>query len=174
MILHESNTAFIKNEYFKTIIQNTPLVSVDLIVKHNNKILLGKRVNKPARSYWFTLGGRVLKNEKMQDAIKRITKEELGTVSDTIPKFIGIYEHMYDDSIFENISTHYVNIAYEINILNFDNLPKKQHDAYQWFDLEDLMQDKYVHDYVKDYFSIEQGTVPHTKQELKCQKRKLL
>ena len=36
-------------EVFKTVVEHTPLVSVDLIVKNRNKILLGKRINKPAQ-----------------------------------------------------------------------------------------------------------------------------
>jgi colanic acid biosynthesis protein WcaH len=57
MILKEKRIDFLEDIVFKTIIENTPLVSVDLIIKNENKILLGKRVNKPAQGYWFTLGG---------------------------------------------------------------------------------------------------------------------
>ena len=52
MILQENNTGYLEGDLFKTIIDNTPLVSVDLIVKHEGKVLLGKRVNKPAQGYW--------------------------------------------------------------------------------------------------------------------------
>lgn len=45
-------------------------------------------------------------------------------------KFIGIFEHFYDDSIFEKISTHYVNHGYLVKI----------HEKNE------------VHKYVKDYF----------------------
>ena len=67
--MHENNPAYLAGDLFKTIIDNTPLVSVDLIVKHKGKVLLGKRVNKPAQGYWFTLGGRIFKNESIQSAI---------------------------------------------------------------------------------------------------------
>ncbi len=76
MILQETNPGYLRGDLFKTIIENTPLVSVDLIVKHKGKVLLGKRVNKPAQGYWFTLGARVLKNERIQDAITRICNVE--------------------------------------------------------------------------------------------------
>ena len=56
------------------IIDATPLVSVDLIIENRLKqILLGKRVNRPAQGYWFVPGGRILKNETIKDAIKRIS-----------------------------------------------------------------------------------------------------
>jgi len=38
---------------FKTIIDSAPLTSIDILLKKDNKILLGKRVNKPAQGYFF-------------------------------------------------------------------------------------------------------------------------
>ena len=161
MTLHENNLAYLHGDDFKKVIENTPLVSVDLIVKKEGKILLGKRVNKPAKGYWFTLGGRVLKNEKIKDAIIRIAREELGIILDTRPKFIGVFEHLYDDSIFDGVTTHYLNLGCEIEVSGIDDLPTKQHDHYRWFNLDELLQSSRVHKYVKDYFSSEQGTVPN-------------
>jgi len=165
MILQENNPRYLRGELFQTIIENTPLVSVDLIVKHEEKILLGKRVNKPAQGYWFTLGGRVLKNENIQNAIKRIGKQELGIILDSNPKFIGVFEHLYDESIFDTVSTHYVNLAYEIEVSGLEDMPKDQHNEYRWFSLEELIQSDEVHPYVKDYFTEQKGTVPQQKEK---------
>ena len=165
MTLQENNPGYLEGDLFKTIIENTPLVSVDLIIKCKNKILLGKRVNEPAKGYWFTLGGRVLKNECIQDAITRIGKLELGIILENDPTFIGIFEHMYDDSIFDANSTHYLNLAYEIEISGLKDLPKDQHNDYRWFDLEELIQSKEVHPYVKDYFMEQKGTIPQEKEK---------
>ena len=164
MILQEINPAYIRGDLFKTIIDHTPLVSVDLIVKKKDKVLLGKRVNKPAKGFWFTLGGRVLKNESIENAIKRIEKLELGVSIESDPKFIGVFEHFYDDSIFDGVSTHYLNIGYEIEVSGLENLPKDQHDDYRWFELEELIQSDEVHSYVKDYFTNEKGTVRQLKE----------
>ena len=162
--MQETNPGYLTGDMFKTIIDNTPLVSVDLIVKHNGKVLLGKRVNKPAQGYWFTLGGRVLKNESIQSAIQRIGKLELGIIIDSSPKFIGVFEHLYDDSIFEDVSTHYVNLAYEIEVSGLEDLPEDQHNDYRWFGLEELIQSSEVHKYVKDYFTKQKGTVPQEEE----------
>ena len=57
---------FLEKELFSSIIENTPLISIDLVVKnHENKILLGKRINKPAYNSWFVPGGRIYKDEKI-------------------------------------------------------------------------------------------------------------
>ena len=164
MILQENNPAYLKGEVFKTIINNTPLISVDLIVKNRDKVLLGKRVNKPAQGYWFTLGGRVLKNESIERAIERIKKDELGIIVDCNPKFLGVFEHLYEDSIFEGVSTHYLNLGYELEVSSLEDLPTEQHDDYRWFGLEELMQSSEVHHYVKDYFTEQKGTVPQNKE----------
>lgn len=141
---------------FKILVDIAPLISIDFIIKNSeNKILLGKRVNKPAKDYYFTLGGRVYKNETINEAKKRVLKEEVGVNIDGYnPKFIGVFEHFYKDSfVDDNISTHYVNLAYEINISYIQDLPNKQHSNYIWLSLNELLNFNEVHKYVKDYFN---------------------
>ncbi|MDZ7819168.1 MAG: GDP-mannose mannosyl hydrolase [Aliarcobacter sp.] len=140
---------------FKTVVDNTPLISIDFIVKNSdNKILLGKRVNEPAKNHLFTLGGRVYKNEKLNDAKKRILKDELGlNIDEYTSNFIGVFEHFYQNSfVDDNISTHYVNLAYEIHVSYIQDLPKAQHNSYIWLSLDELINSNEVHKYVKDYF----------------------
>ncbi len=148
-------SSFLSNQEFKTVVDCAPLVSIDFIVKNkDNKILLGRRVNKPAQDFLFSIGGRIYKNEKIIDAKQRILKDELNLdLKEYTPKFIGIFEHFYNDSFLDDkISTHYVNFAYEINISYIQNLPKDQHNDYVWLSLDELSNSSEVHDYVKDYF----------------------
>ena len=140
------------DQTFKTVIISTPLISIDLLVKKDNKILLGKRINKPAQSYLFSIGGRVYKNETIDNAMMRIAKDELNFSLKLTPRFIGVFEHFYDDSIYQDVSTHYVNLAYEIEIEEILNLPNEQHNEYQWLTIDELLESKQVHKYVKDYF----------------------
>jgi colanic acid biosynthesis protein WcaH len=140
-------------ETFERVVSSTPLISVDLIVKKEAKVLLGKRTNRPAQGYWFTIGGRIYKDEKISEGIKRVAKEELNLALEQEPKFLGVYEHFYDDSIFDKTSTHYVNLGFEIEVKELLNLPKEQHTKYKWFSLDRLLKDKDVHKYVKAYFS---------------------
>ena len=137
---------------FKTIIDSAPLISIDILLKKDGKVLLGKRVNKPAQGYFFSMGGRVNKNEAIANAMARIAKNELNIELKYIPKFIGVFEHFYDDSIYEDVSTHYVNLAYEYEVEEIPNLPTKQHSEYRWFTIDELLQSVQVHKYTKDYF----------------------
>ena len=128
------------NQTFKTVINSTPLISIDLLVKKDNKILLGKRINKPAQGYLFSIGGRVYKNETINSAMMRIANNELNISIKLTPSFIGVFEHFYDDSIYQDISTHYINLAYEIEIEETLNLPIKQHNEYQWLTIDELLK----------------------------------
>jgi len=150
------------NKNFKTVIDSTPLISIDLLVKKDNKILLGRRINKPAQGYFFSIGGRVYKNESIQQAMSRLAQTELNielffSISPrgvkSTPKFVGVFEHFYGDGIYENISTHYINLAYEFNVDDeMLNLPTDQHNEYQWFSIKELLKSEQVHKYVKGYF----------------------
>ena len=140
------------NQTFKTVINSTPLISIDLLIKKDNKILLGMRINKPAQGHLFSIGGRVYKNETINKAIIRIAKNELNIKLKALPRFIGVFEHFYDDSIYQDVSTHYVNLAYEVEIEKIPSLPIEQHNEYQWLTIDELLKSKQVHKYVKHYF----------------------
>ena len=137
---------------FKTIIDSAPLISIDILLKRDGKVLLGKRINKPAQGYFFSTGGRINKNESIDSAMAHIAKNELNIELKYIPKFIGIFEHFYDDSIYKDVSTHYVNLAYEYEVEEIPDLPTEQHSKYKWFTIGELLESKQVHKYVKDYF----------------------
>ena len=140
------------DQIFKTIVDSAPLVFIDILIKKGNKILLGKRVNKPAQGYFFSIGGRINKNEFIDNAMARVALNELNIDLKSTPEFIGVFEHFYDDSIYENVSTHYVNIAYEYEMEETPDLPTEQHSEYQWFTVNELLNSDQVHKYTKDYF----------------------
>ena len=68
----------LNKEDFYSVVKKTPLVSVDFIIKNNGKILLGYRNNNPARGTYFTPGGVIFKDEKINEAISRVLNDELG------------------------------------------------------------------------------------------------
>ena len=140
------------DQIFKTVVDSAPLISIDILIKKGNKILLGKRINKPAQGYFFSIGGRINKNETIDNAMARVALNELNIDLKSTPEFIGVFEHFYNDSMYENVSTHYVNLAYEYEVEEIPNLPTEQHSEHQWFSVEELLNSDQVHLYVKDYF----------------------
>jgi len=148
---------FLDKQTFSTVIENTPLVSIDLIVKNpNGQVLLGERLNRPAKGFWFVPGGRILKNESLADAFKRLTKEELGSeFSIEHAKLIGPFDHFYQDNVFgDEFTTHYVAIGYELQFSEeLSQLPTDvQHQRYQWLGIDDLQASDVVHENTKKYF----------------------
>ena len=141
---------------FKTIIQHTPLVSIDLVVENEQgEILLGCRNNRPAKGYWFVPGGRILKDESLAAAFKRLTLHELGKelcLSDA--QFIGPFEHFYTDNVTtEAFTTHYVVLAYRLSVNASElNLPLDQHSRYAWMTIDHLLAHEKVHRHTRWYF----------------------
>lgn len=146
---------------FATVIKSTPLVSIDLVVINAvGQALLGQRLNRPAKGSWFVPGGRVLKDESLNAAFKRLTLDELGCEFDiTQASLLGPYDHFYNDNVFGNeFTTHYVALGY---VLQLDSeltlLPLNiQHGQYQWFDISTLLNDTAVHLHTQWYFESQQ------------------
>ena len=67
-------------------------------------------------------------------------KNELNVEQKSIPKFIGVFEHLYDDSIYRVLSTHSVNLAYEYEMEETLNLTTEQYSEYQWFVINELLK----------------------------------
>lgn len=155
---------FLPADTFETVVDTTPLVSIDLVVKNSNgQILLGRRTNRPAQGFWFVPGGRIRKNESLAAAFKRLTLDELGIeLHIQNATYLGLYEHFYDDSIFtdtgKSVSTHYVVSAFEIVVDSVDlSLPDQQHNDYRWQTEADLLIDSEVHVHSKWYFQKGKG-----------------
>jgi colanic acid biosynthesis protein WcaH len=155
---------------FRAVIDNTPLISIDLVVLDSSgRVLLGQRLNRPAQGFWFVPGGRILKSESLASAFRRLTLDKLGIEIDIADaRYLGLYEHFYDDSIYTDeskdvdISTHYVVNGFEIVLISAKNLttnnvPAEQHGAYRWFSEEELMSFDEVHVHSKWYFDKDKG-----------------
>lgn len=148
---------FLSKQRFSQVIESTPLVSIDLVIEdENGQVLLGKRLNRPAQGFWFVPGGRILKDEKLDDAFARLTLEELGHECKlSQATLLGPYTHLYDDYVFGNeFSTHYVAIAYKLTVTRTElNLPRDiQHSQYRWCDKDELLTSDKVHIHTKWYF----------------------
>jgi colanic acid biosynthesis protein WcaH len=141
---------------FLDVIKNTPLVAIDLVVFNpEGKVLVGLRKNNPAKGWWFTPGGRIRKDETLDDAFARISQQELGvTLKRSDAKLLDIYEHLYPNNVAnEDFSTHYVVVGYAITLqeaLNPEDFAN-QHEQAQWLSVTDLLASEYVHENTKAY-----------------------
>ena len=67
---------YIPDPEYKLIINNIPVLCVDLLIIHDGKCLLLKRNNEPAKGEFWFAGGRVRKFETIENAALRISKTE--------------------------------------------------------------------------------------------------
>jgi colanic acid biosynthesis protein WcaH len=146
-----------KSDKFLEIIDSTPLVSIDIILKNSlDEILLGRRVNRPAKDYWFVPGGRIRKNETLKVAMGRISRAELGfEIAIENAKLLGAYDHIYDDNFISKagINTHYVALGYEVLIQAGQSIDiDSQHSEVRWWPISVLIESSAVHENSKKYF----------------------
>lgn len=145
---------------FQTIVASTPLVAIDLVVRNSRgDALLGLRVNRPAYGYWFVPGGRIYKNESLDNAFRRISRDELGHPFERAhARLLGVFEHFYDDSVFANAGagrdTHYVVLSYCLELADHQTLqpPTEQHRQYRWWPQDELRFSPRVHENTRAYF----------------------
>ena len=70
--------SYLSRRQFLSVVRHTLLVSVDLVVVNaQGEALLGYRNNRPAQHTWFVPGGKILKNERIPEAMRRIARSEL-------------------------------------------------------------------------------------------------
>lgn len=139
---------------FKTVVNSTPLVSIDLCLVVQGQLLMGLRKNEPLKGRWFTPGGRLLKNERWQDGLKRIASNELRLEVEVCDfNLMGIWDHFYSNSALdESVSTHYVNLPH---VCHLSSLPEifleDQHSSVRWFNIVSIINDTRQHIYMREY-----------------------
>ena len=112
---------FVPKEQYLEIMKHIQIISADLLVFNNmGQVLLGKRTNEPAKNTWFVPGGRIRKNERFPEAVRRIVVQELGIILDGTtqhPKPMGVYHQTYSNN-FDNdeFNAHYITFAYTLTL----------------------------------------------------------
>ncbi len=150
----------LSNQDFLFIVDNTPLVSIDLMVRSSSgELLLGYRINEPAQNTWFVPGGRIFKNETLAQAFARITSTELGLeIPFASATLRGGFTHIYDTNFMQDpgVGTHYVVLAYEFHLeAELSSIPTAQHSQYQWWSAAQAKESKQVHENTLAYFLLD-------------------
>ncbi len=135
------------NEY-KEILERMPICCVDIVIHENNKVLMVYRTNEPVRGQLWLPGGRIYKNELLEEAAIRKAAEEVG-LEIKIEKKIGVYESMFKEGPFKDLKSgvHAVSVCFLA--IPIDKKPIIKIDAtssdYKWVDA--IRED--MHPYIK-------------------------
>lgn len=74
----------LSDEHFLNAIVATPLIAIDLLVSNaEGEYLLGYRINRLAQGYWFVPGGRIRKDEALNDASQNSSRRTRSRRSDS-------------------------------------------------------------------------------------------
>lgn len=140
-------------ELYGRVVANFPQVCVELVVEHDDGVLLARRDNEPAKGEWFWPGGRLFKGEVLEDAVHRIAEEELG-IDVEIRQQLGVHAHFWETSdVVGNPSRHTVNVVFLVTPLD-DDPPIElddQHTEYRILGEPEPDLHEYVRRYVEEY-----------------------
>ena len=140
------DTHWIPDDEWRTIVANVPIVSVDLVIRRDGGVLLGRRTNEPAKGYWFVPGGRVLKGETRREAVHRVADEL--DIAVEIVESLGAFEHRYEISDIAGVdSKHYLANGYVVDVVSGEPDPDDQHDEFRVF----RSPPEPCHEYVRAY-----------------------
>jgi colanic acid biosynthesis protein WcaH len=101
---------FIDNELYTKVVELMPIACVDILIHQDDRILFVKRNQEPAKGKWWVVGGRLHKDETMEQCAIRKCKEEVG-LDVILEKKIGVYDEFFDKSI-QGPPTHTVCVAF--------------------------------------------------------------
>jgi colanic acid biosynthesis protein WcaH len=135
---------------WETIVRHVPIVSVDLVVSTGTGIVLAERQNRPARGEWFVPGGRVQKGERLEAAVHRVAREELG-IDVEIGVSLGAYQHLYGESdVAESGGKHYLANGFVVETAGEPTAADAQHDDVRVFETPPSELHPYVRAYLDD------------------------
>lgn len=80
------------DEEYKNIYSQVPRVTVDLVVKNSQGILLSLRKKYGWEGQWHLPGGTIYLGETVMDAVARVAQEELG-IAVAVQEFLGYNEY---------------------------------------------------------------------------------
>lgn len=118
-------------EVYKMIVGSIPIMCVDCVIYKDGKVLLVKRGNQPLKNRYWTPGGRVLKGEKLVDAVKRKVKEETGLTIKPI-SVVGFYEDFYKKNELGLDMVHTTSIVFAASYVKGKVKLDSQSKGYRW------------------------------------------
>lgn len=128
----------IEPKLYDDIKKKMPLPCVDLLVVYKGSLLLMLRNNEPAKDLWFTPGGRIHRNEPLEETVKRVLHEETGLHPTSITQ-ISTMSHIWPEA-------HTVTTYYRVEVDTHKVNPDEQHRDHRWIN---RMEDE-LHPYIKE------------------------
>lgn len=130
-----------------------PKATTAAILEREGKLLITRRAIEPFKGQWVIPGGHIDPDEKVQDAILREVKEEVGL--EFKPEFFGYY-----DEIFPEIGWHAACLVFSGKPEGEVEHDKSEVSEWKWATQEDLesLELGFVNKQIfKDWFKSKKG-----------------
>jgi len=113
-----------------------PVPAVGAFIVNGGRILLVKRGHEPCAGKWSVPGGVIELGEKVEEALRREIKEELG-IDVEIMGILDIYDSIFRDKR-GNIRYHYVIIDFVAKPKTKNIKPSDEILDYKWVELSEI------------------------------------
>lgn len=128
-----------------------PIVCVDVVILHQDKVLLCLRTSEPAKGLYWLPGGRVNKGESLLEAAKRKVLQETGLKVNKLTE-LGVDTTIFKTGPF-GWATHTVNVVFFTEVKSTKSLKMdSQSSELNWFDINKPI--KKSHPYVKKFINL--------------------
>lgn len=119
---------------YKRVMETMPVVCVDCLVRNGKgEFLLVRRRNEPLKGEFWVPGGRLLRGERLEDAVRRKMREEIG-VEVEIAGSLGFFEEFFDRTAQDaEGGFHAVSFLYLVRPLSEDIRLDEQSSDWGWF-----------------------------------------
>lgn len=114
--------------------EKVPRIGVGVIIRKDNKILLGKRKNAHGTGSWCPPGGHLEFMESIEDCARRETEEEVGL------KIKNIQKAVYTEDFFKLEDRHYITMLVTTDWESGDPelLEPEKCEEWKWFSWDEL------------------------------------
>ena len=122
---------FIPENIYKKFLENMPIFCIDFLIHCDSHFLLLKRNEEPLKGVFWMPGGRLQKNETIENFLIRVQSREIGRYFKNY-NLIGFSNYFFKYSI-NSRATHTPTLLFEIDTKSKFN-PKidKTHTEYSW------------------------------------------
>ena len=148
MVRNKNNKSFLSENLYRQCVDLLPIITVDVLILDKNleKTLLFRRNNEPLKNIYYSIGGRIYKNENFLNTAIRICKEEVDLqINKGDLTFGAVTEEIFHNSIYDGVNAHNVNIFFGyISTGQLTIHCDEQHSCFKWFKLNDPNLHPYI------------------------------
>ncbi len=123
--------SFLTRQEFRDIYSKVPRLCVDIIIRQAGKILLSKRKIDPYKGFWHIPGGTVYFGETLEQAAKRVAKDELN-LEVSVKSLISYLE--FSDEYKGGWHGWPISLQFEVEIISGEIKSDYQASKIQFFD----------------------------------------